>query len=132
MTFARFRRSEDVDVSSISSISSISSFPRESHETDRSSLLEEARALAPCVRLTVRATADEAADRVFIAEVWSLLRNHPGDNLVRVRLIDDDGTVWRVRDRALATPELRKALARLLVRRSIRPSEADAWEALPW
>ncbi len=114
MTFARFRRTEDADVSRISRISRVHEASRETE----SSLVEDVQAFAPSVRLTIRATANKTTDRAFVAAVWALLREHDGDNLVRVRLIDEDGTAWRVRDRALASPELRRALAQLLAERA--------------
>lgn len=70
-----------------------------------------ASTLAARVRFTLVETADVEGDLELLRALSRVIAEHPGDNLITATVRSLDGTKRRVRWRALASRELRRAIA---------------------
>ena len=84
-----------------------------------SPLAEFAADLALVIRFHVSETTDVEGDVAFLRRIRLLLDEWPGSNRIRFRIRTLDGRRPLLEWRALATTELRMALARLLAERGL-------------
>ena len=89
----------------------------------RSPLLDAVQEIAPAIRLTVTESSDVARDVWFLRRIRRLLEEFAGRNLVLMRIVTLNGRRPLLRWYALACPELRVALARLLAERAVDQEE---------
>ena len=82
-----------------------------------SPLVEYAAELGLTVHFTIRETEDVAGDVAFLTRVRAVLAEHPGQNLINMRIVTLDGRRPVVQWRALACEPLRHSLAGLLRQR---------------
>ncbi len=87
-------------------------------------LVEYAASLLPKIRFTIHETGDTRRDFDLLGAARRLIREfQPGGNHVRLQIVTLDGRRVVVGWRALATRDLRLALARLLARTAIGESD---------
>ncbi len=79
------------------------------------SLTDEAAEMAPVVHITLRHTGDDDESLDRLRTLFAILDQHPGANRIHLRIIEAEGPGAVVERRAWASPDLRRALADLLV-----------------
>ncbi len=88
-------------------------------------LAEYAARFAPAVRFTMRETDDVAGDVALLRRIHAVIAEHqPGENLVILTVKTLDGRRRSLGWRAVATPELRRGIARVLAARHTGGVEA--------
>ena len=74
-------------------------------------LADLAGELAPKIHFTIRATTDPDGDLDHLRELFHILDQHPGGNLVSIRIVELDGLATWFERQALASKQLRLQLA---------------------